>query len=45
MKLKTDKHVWEFERLTQKSPGPWMDHYIEAVDPTSELALIFSVLP
>ena len=45
LKLKTDKHVWEFERLTQKSPGPWMDHYVEAVDPTSELALIFSVLP
>lgn len=45
LKPKTDKHVWEFERLTQKFPGPWMDHYVKAVDPTSELALILSVLP
>lgn len=45
LKLKTDKHVWEFERLTQKSPGPWLYHYVKAIDPTSELALIFFALP
>lgn len=45
LKLETDKHVWESERLTQKSPGPWPYHYVKALDPTSELALIFSVLP
>ena len=45
LKLKTDKHVWEFERLTQKSPGPWLDHHVKAMDPTSGLALIFSALP
>lgn len=45
LKLKTDKHVWESERLTQKSPGPWLYHYVKAIDPTSELALIFFALP
>jgi hypothetical protein len=38
LEIKTDKHVWEFERLTQKSPGPLPHHYSKAVDRTRELA-------
>lgn len=45
VKLKTDKHVWEFERLTQKSPGPWLYHYVQAMDPAGERAVIFFVPP
>lgn len=45
VKLKTDKHVWEFERLTQKSQGPWLYHYVQAMDPARERAVIFSVPP
>lgn len=45
LKLKMDKHVWEFERLTQKSPGLWLYHEVRAKDTTMELGLIFSELP
>lgn len=47
LKLKIDQHVWESERLTQKSPGPWLDHYMKALDPLTELCynLLCAPLP